>query len=173
MTRALLVVVCLSGASCTGATEPDGDPGRPVAYFGPKCTASVTAALLPECISAVIEPRDGVVHLFLNFCVADGVDRCVERKAPSPLYVSLLLPMTTWSEGHYTQALAGVVDLQLSDGRHHRADSARTGPLPLELVIRSQPNGPGATTLYGELEMPIPRVDGAGNDPFKLNARVN
>jgi hypothetical protein len=148
------------------------EPGRPASYYGPKCTAAVSFALLPECISAVITEREGLVHLFLNFCVVNGVDRCAERQAPSPLYLSLLLPMTAWSEGHYTHAVAGLVDLQLSDGRHHRVDTGRGEPLPLDLVIRRQPNGPDATTLYGELELDIPRVDAPG-PPFTLRARVN
>ena len=181
---ALLTAVGLSGASCSpdpadtssapgdGVTAGRPEPGKPASFYGPKCTATVSYALLPECISGVIAERDGLVHLFLNFCVASGVDRCAQNQAPSPLYVSLLLPMATWSEGHYTHAVAGLVDLQLSDGRHHRVDTGRGEPLPLDLVIRSQPNGSGAATLYGELELAIPRVDAAG-EPFTLHARVN
>jgi hypothetical protein len=166
--RTVFVTLCLS--ACAGGTPESGppEPGPPSAYYGPKCTASVDAAILPACISAVIERRGDLVHLFLNFCVSNGVDHCA--KAPSPLYVSLLLP--TWSEGHYTHAVAGRVELVLSDGRHHRVDTGRGDPLPLELVVRTQPNGPDATTLSGELTLPIPRVDAAG-EPWTLKARVN
>jgi hypothetical protein len=167
------VTLCFWAVSCAG-TPASGprEPGLPIAYYGPKCTASVDAAILPACISAVIERRDDLVHLFLNFCVANGIDQCAEHKAPSPLYVSLLLPTAAWSEGHHTRAVAGRVELQLSDGRHHLVDTGRGDPLPLDLVIHTQPNGPDATTLYGELALPIPRVDAAG-DAWTLKARIN
>ncbi len=141
-------------------------------FYGPKCTAEVSGIALPMCLSAVLGEHDGLTHVFLNFCVINQIDDCKQKAAPSPIYVSLLLPAPGWAEGRHHEAAAGRVEVALPDGRRFRRDSGRGEALPMDLSVRRQPNGPNATTLFGELTISLPPVDGAG-EPIALRARVN
>jgi hypothetical protein len=187
----LEIALCVLAAACTngqshptdtgGAQELDGgtadatgppslDPGPPALFFGPRCTAEVTGiSLPPACVSAVVEERQGLTHLFLNFCVSNGVDHC---QSPPPIYLSLLLPSPGWVEGTHQMAVGGRVELSLPDGRRFRLGDGRGPVAPFLLRVQRQPNGPDGFTLFGELVVDVPRVDAAG-DPITLRARIN
>lgn len=156
-----------SGANPSLSLRPD--PGPPAAFYGPKCTTEVSGLTHPPCVSAVLEPVDALIHLFLNFCVVSGRDQCADR---SPIYLSLLLPMTTWAPGQIDHAVGGRVEVKLPDGRRYLRDGGRADPLPLSLVLRARPNGDLAPTTYGELEISLPPADGQG-PALILRARIN
>jgi hypothetical protein len=166
----MLLLVAIAGCASDGVARPD--PGAPADFHGPKCTVEIAGVPLPQCLSAPIEPRgEATTLLFFNFCIANDEDRCRQRNMPSPLYVSLLLPTSRWTEGHYPDAVAGRVELALPDGRRWRLDSGRGDPLPIDLSVRGQPNGAG-TSFYGELLISLPRVDAPGA-AVTLRARAN
>ena len=155
-------------ASVFDNTLAHGDPGLPAAYYGPKCTFAHSVGKPPECISAVMTEVPAGLHLFLNFCVRNGVDEC---QRGTEAYVSLVLPIKKWQAGRVTEAVGGRAWLRLFDGRVHEARAEATRPLPIELEITERPVTGGGVTQLGVLRMTLPRLGGSG-DPLMITANI-
>jgi hypothetical protein len=147
------------------------DPGPPAAFFGSKCTAALDGEARPgpECISRPIESKDGRTHLFLNFCMANGEDRCA-GKAP-PIYASLVVALPAWQAATITQAERALVRVELPDGRRCAAGGSASAPLPLELRIVQVPHPTERNALAATLQVTLPRIDAAG-PPLRLRAQI-
>jgi hypothetical protein len=110
------------------------------------------------------------MHLFLNFCVSNGVDSCPQGP---DTYVSLRLAIRTWqAAAHVTEAPGGRAWLQLFDGRVHEARAQPDRPLPLDLLITERAVAGGGVSYGGRLRMSLPRVDAAG-EPLLITADIN
>lgn len=170
---ALLPVACGDGshspgdaAASTIGAGSEVDPGVPPAFYGPKCTVEAGGAELLDCVSAVITPGAGRVHVFLNFCMVNGVDRCAAAAKASPIYASFVLPIPDWQVGQVGSTVGGRIEVVGASGRHRAA-----GAFPINLSITAAPVMGGGTALLGDMTVQLPTIEGAG-PPLSLRIRI-
>jgi hypothetical protein len=160
-----------AGADVTAPAVIADDPGPPASFYGSKCTVIMEGEARPgpECISSPIESKGGRTHLFLNFCVANGENRCA-GKAP-PVYASLVVALPAWQAATITQAERALVRVDLTDGRRYAAGGTASAPLPLELRIVQVPHPTEKNVLAGTLQVTVPRIDAPG-PALRLRAQI-
>lgn len=164
--RFSIVAVLAFLGGCAGEEAPPSaipgaastDPGLPREYYGPKCVLEHSAGKSPECISAVITEIPAGLHLFLNFCVRNGVSSCTEPE----IYVSLVLPIGKWEVARVTEAIGGRAWIKLHDGRVHEATAEVGRPIPVDFEITAHPVAGGGVSHRGRLQLILPRVDAPG-----------
>jgi hypothetical protein len=175
--RSLIVGVALLGITgCGGAAEPEPLPppqpvlGRGVDQHGPKCTVELTPGPPVECLSAGIARHGDTTVLTFNFCWRNDTYVC--EGAPVAIDGMFILPGPTWREGVFTQG-AGFLDVNVTGGARHRLDPPSPGgAIPLDLRVESKPVTGGGTTMRGQHEVRLPRVDRPG-DPLLFRAEIN
>jgi hypothetical protein len=163
LVSAALIVGC-------AASDPTGEAPPPAApTHGPKCTVELVGGPPVDCVSAGINQHGDRTVLTFNFCWRNDTYVC---DPPPQVAIDgiFLLPGAEWREGDFREA-GGFLDVQVAGGAHHRLD-APGGTIPIDLRVVRQPVTGGGTTLRGQLELSLPRVDRPGA-PLAFRAAIN